>query len=129
MGLEADLFKDDPKLQACLTEDAAHVTQGTVGDHVSKIQTALVLLDNLRIDAGEIAAKRYGPSTAAAVLKFKEKRAIINRAYQTRADNIVGKMTIAALDREMLQREQGTPATVAVMRCRWHGGGPPVAPT
>jgi peptidoglycan hydrolase-like protein with peptidoglycan-binding domain len=119
MPLQAQLFADDPRLQACLTQDPAHVTPGSVGDHVSRIQTALILLDDLRIDAEEIAGRRYGPSTAAAVLKFKQKRTIVNRAYQTQADNIVGKMTIAALDNEMLQRERGQPAVVTVTRCRW----------
>ena len=49
-----------------------------------------------------MARAHYGPSTAAAVLAFKTRRNIINRAYQTKADNIVGRMTIAALDAEML---------------------------
>jgi len=123
MPLQAQLFADDPRLQKCLTQDPAHVTPGSVGDHVSRIQTALILLDDLRIDAEEIAGKRYGPSTAAAVLKFKQKRSIVNRAYQTQADNIVGKMTIAALDNEMLQRERGQPVIVAVTRCRWSRNG------
>ena len=35
---------------------------------------------------------------ADAVLQFKVARDIVNRSYQTKADNIVGKMTIAALD-------------------------------
>ena len=48
---------------------------------------------------------RYGKSTAAAVLAFKTKRKIINYSYETQVDNIVGKMTIAALDNEMVLRE------------------------
>ncbi len=39
------------------------------------------------------------------MLAYKEKRHIINHSYQTQADNIVGKMTMAALDREMLGKE------------------------
>jgi hypothetical protein len=36
---------------------------------------------------------------------YKTKRRIINYGYQQQADNIVGKMTIARLDREMHQWE------------------------
>lgn len=86
--------------------DPAHVTRGTSGDFVGKIQTALIMLDHAKIDSGELSAKSYGPSTAAAVLAYKKKRNIINRTYQTSADDIVGKMTIAALDKEMLQFER-----------------------
>ena len=39
------------------------------------------------------------------MLAYKQKRNIINRSYQTKADNIVGKMTMAALDKEMLEAE------------------------
>lgn len=69
------------------------------------IQIALNEVDGLIIDPGEIAAKRYGASTAAAVLAFKKKRKIINFAYQKTEDNIVGKMTIAELDKEMFDRQ------------------------
>lgn len=118
MPLKSNLFKDDQKLQACLVSDPAHVTPGTVGDHVAKIQKALAVLDDLEIDPAEIEAKRYGPSTAAAVLAFKKKRKIINYSYQTKEDNIVGKMTIAALDKEMLQHEQA-PIHVGLVACEF----------
>ena len=81
-----------------------------------KIQMALILLDDLRIDSDELTAKRYGPSTAAAVLAFKKERNIINRSYQTQADDIVGKMTIAELDKEIAQWEQQTPM-IALQSC------------
>jgi hypothetical protein len=45
------------------------------------------------IDERELAAKRYGPSTASAVLNFRTQRNIVNRSYQTKPENIVGKMT------------------------------------
>lgn len=77
-----------------------------MGEFVSKIQVALEALDDAEIDDGEMATGTYGPSTANAVLAFKTKRRIINFSYQSQADNIVGKMTIAALDQEMLAREQ-----------------------
>lgn len=105
MPLFSKTFKGDTRLEACLVSDSAHVTLGAVGEHVSKIQRALTLLQASKIDDEECIAKRYGESTASAVLAYKTKRAIINRSYQTKADNIVGKMTIAALDKEMLQME------------------------
>jgi hypothetical protein len=103
--LVSNLMKDSAPLNACLTSDSAHVTLGAVGDHVHRIQVALIDLDSLSIDTEELAAHRYGPSTAAAVLAYKRKRKIVNRAYQTTEDNIVGKMTIASLDREMFDRQ------------------------
>jgi hypothetical protein len=66
---------------------------------------ALTQLDGAAIDQDELQRCLYGPSTALAVLAYKRKRNIVNRRYQTQADNIVGKMTIAALDRELLTRE------------------------
>lgn len=107
MPLESSLFKGDAALEACLIRDAAHITPGAVGAHVGKIHKALMQVDNLSITPGEVSAKTYGPSTSAAVLDFKKRRSIINRAYQTQADNIVGKMTIDALDTEMLGIETG----------------------
>jgi peptidoglycan hydrolase-like protein with peptidoglycan-binding domain len=124
MGLHSKLFRGDQALEACLVRDSAHVLLGAVGKHVQKIQIALKELDNLRIDAGEFDVKRYGRSTAAAVLAFKKKRRIINPSYQTREDNIVGKMTIAALDKEMLQRERATIITRESNRCRFDGQDP-----
>jgi hypothetical protein len=108
-GLRSKLFQNDPALEACLVNDAAHITQGAVGDHVGKTQQALFTLDGLSIDAGELSAQSYGPSTAAAVLSFKRDRSIINRSYQTQADNIVGKMTIARMDDELF----GLPPTMS----------------
>ncbi|MDQ2979658.1 MAG: hypothetical protein M3R62_10595, partial [Acidobacteriota bacterium] len=92
------------------TQDSAHVTPGASGDHVAKIQAVVMFLDNAVIADAEVQAKRYGPSTAAAVLNFKKKRRIINPAYQTQADNIVGKMTIRALDDELESRQSPTDA-------------------
>src|SRR5205814_9601153 len=45
-----------------------HVTAGAVGEHVTKIHSALVVLDNAMIDIAELRESRYGPSTATAVL-------------------------------------------------------------
>jgi len=43
----------------------------------------------------------YGPETAGAVLAYKRKHNIVNLRYQTQADDIVGKMTMASLDGDM----------------------------
>lgn len=106
MPLRSQLFRNDPRLQGCLVEDQWHVMQGCAGDYVHRIQVALIQIGGASIAAGELAAKRYGASTAAAVLQFKQDREIVNRAYQTQADDIVGKMTIAALDEEMQEFER-----------------------
>jgi peptidoglycan hydrolase-like protein with peptidoglycan-binding domain len=97
MALQSQLFRGEPKLEAAATIDSAHITPGARGPHVEKIQTALNILDN----AGLGVDGAYGPATAKAVLNYKTKRNIINRSYQTSADNIVGKMTMAKLDEEM----------------------------
>lgn len=106
MPLTSQLFRNDQKLNACANVDSAHVTQGAVGDHVAKIQIALQRADSAPIDGGDLSAKRYGSSTASAVLRYKTKRAIINRAYQTQPDSIVGKMTIVRLDQDMVDWER-----------------------
>ena len=105
MPLLSKFFRGDEKLQCCLVQDKAHVMQGATGPHVAKIQLALFILDALTINRSEISDKHYGPSTAAAVLAYKKKRRIINHSYQTTEDNIVGKMTIGSLDREMSHYE------------------------
>lgn len=106
--LISSLLRDDTRLQACLVDDTAHLTPGAQGPPVAKVQMALLALDWLRIDSGEIRSQTYGPSTAAAVLSFKTRRGIINFSYQRTADNIVGKMTIAAIDSEMVVWEKAS---------------------
>jgi peptidoglycan hydrolase-like protein with peptidoglycan-binding domain len=101
MALQSRLFRGDAKLEAAAVSDPAHIVLGAAGEHVRKIQVALIQLDGAAIDADG----KYGPATANAVLAYKRKRNIINPAYQTQADNIVGKMTMAALDQEMLAKE------------------------
>jgi hypothetical protein len=90
-------------------DNAAHVTLGAQGEHVAKIQFALFALDSLKIERSELLNQTYGRSTVAAVLSYKRKRNIINPSYQTTPDSIVGKMTIASLDAEMLRRELSFP--------------------
>jgi hypothetical protein len=101
MPLVSQLFSGDPVFERCLVEDQAHITPGSSGPHVNKIQTALFTLDHFAVAQGEVQSQTYGPSTANGVLAYKRKRGIINRSYQTQADNIVGKMTIATMDAEM----------------------------
>ena len=69
------------------------------------------------MDSNELATNTYGRSTAAAVLAFKKKRSIINWSYETQVDNIVGKMTMAALDKEMLQWEKNSTFIVQSCAC------------
>jgi hypothetical protein len=114
--LNSKLFKNEPKLQACAVSNPAHITKGSLGTHVAKIQTALIRLDGAVIDKAELKAARYGDSTASSVLKYKQKRDIINRSYQVKADDIVGIMTIAKMDSEMVAWETKNSGGLVVTR-------------
>lgn len=116
MGLQSRLFFGDSKLEAAAKSNPDHILPGAIGEHVGKIQRALMALDGSIIDGIELKAQQYGPSTAKSVLAYKMNRNIINRSYQTQADNIVGIMTMAALDKEMLQKEQ-VPTVVRTIEC------------
>jgi peptidoglycan hydrolase-like protein with peptidoglycan-binding domain len=112
MGLQSQLLKGDPKLEACLIDDSAHITLGARGDHVKEIQIALNELSNVFLIIDGI----YGPKTAAAVQAYKDapQRQIRQPGQQT-ADNIVGKRTIKSLDDEMdiLENETGDDSLVS----------------
>jgi hypothetical protein len=112
MGLQSELFRGHPRLEAAAVSDPAHIKLGASGPHVRKIQTALILLDGATIADEELLRAFYGASTADAVLNYKRKRNIINRSYQTQADNIVGKMTMASLDSELLKRPPAEPVQI-----------------
>jgi hypothetical protein len=101
-------FSGNQRLSRCAVEHPAHVTPGCKGEFVTLIQRAVTAIDGTEIDRGELESATYGPSTAAAVLKFKTNRNIINPGYQTKPDNIVGIMTIRALDKEMLPLEMSS---------------------
>jgi len=77
MALQSQLFRGDPQLEAAAVSDPAHIEPGARGEHVRKIQLALIQLDGADIDPDG----QYGPATAAAVLAYKQKqkRNIINR--------------------------------------------------
>jgi peptidoglycan hydrolase-like protein with peptidoglycan-binding domain len=102
MPLLSQMFSGDAKLEACAVHDSAHIAQGARGDHVSKIQSALNLVDRATLQIDGI----YGAFTAAAVLRYKQVRNIVNRSYQQQADNVVGRMTIDRLDKDVLAAEQ-----------------------
>lgn len=107
MALRSRIFSGNPRLESCAVSDPSHVTEDDRGLHVFLIQQAVRVLDGADIEQGELDSFEYGASTADAVLAYKQKRKIINPAYQKQADNIVGKMTIKRLDDEMLRLEAG----------------------
>lgn len=104
--LKSNLFAGDARLEACATSNPDHVTPGTVGPQVRKIQGAVITLDDAIISSSEFNTGLYGPSTARAVLAYKTKRNIVNRSYESRADDIVGIMTIRRLDAELLANQR-----------------------
>ncbi|MEV0660857.1 hypothetical protein ACIBI3_11165 [Actinomadura luteofluorescens] len=104
MPLQSPLFVGDARLDACLVQDGAHVTRGSTGPHVAKIQLALLMTDGLAVDPAEIDAESYGATTAAGVLAFKTARQILGPG-QTTPDDIVGKRTVAALDAELVLKQ------------------------
>jgi hypothetical protein len=115
MPLECQLFTSptrDERLEACLVSDPAHITPGTRGDHVKKIQLALNRLsdgpgrENFKLNTDGV----YGPKTAAAVKTYKDapSRRIL-QPWQKSADGIVGKRTMKSLDDEMVILETEVP--------------------
>jgi hypothetical protein len=114
MPLTSIWFRGNQKLQFCLVSDPQHVQLGAKGDHVRLIHGALVMLDRAILEKGETSAMQYGPSTARAVKAYKTQRAIINTAYQTKPDDVVGKMTIRRMDEEMLALERGNGSFILV---------------
>ena len=116
MALQSQLFKGDPKLEAAAASHPAHITPGARGPHVVKIQQALSEILSLSLVLDGV----YGQGTAAAVLQYKRGRNIVNSTYQIEADNIVGIMTMAALDADMLAREGvGETASIRITAFLW----------
>ena len=118
MGLVSSLFKDNAQLAACQTSDVAHLTLRAQGEHVSRVQLALSAVDCLHIARCEMVTQTYGPSTAKAVLAYKTKRSIINKARQSAPDAVVGKMTITRLDQDIAnwERSRRTPGDCSCAR-------------
>jgi hypothetical protein len=107
--LQSQLFQGNARLERCAVHNADHVQLGDTGDFVSKIQEALVILFDAILTGTDVSSQRYGDSTAQAVLDYKTARGIINRTYQSTPDNIVGIMTIARMDQEMVAMEGAMP--------------------
>lgn len=128
MTLQSNLFSGDEALEAAAVSDTAHILPESYGAHVVKIQTALAAIDGVEIRSSETSTGHYGPSTAAAVLSFKTTRNIVNRAYQTKPDNIVGRMTIARLDVEMAAYERSNRKALTIRPLSPMPQGRPVAP-
>jgi peptidoglycan hydrolase-like protein with peptidoglycan-binding domain len=103
MALQSQHFRGDLKLVAAAVSDSAHIVQGASGEHVLKIQQALIQVDGAAIKPDG----KYGPATARAVSAFKQKRNILN--FQGKIDDIVGKKTMAALDGAMVTKEREQP--------------------
>jgi len=128
MGLKSKLFSGDSKLEAAAISDPAHIKGGASGKHVAKIQRALILLDGATIPDDELRREFYGVRTSDAVLAYKQKRNIINRSYQASADNIVGRMTMARLDDEMVNWEALKHAPVRIRPLSYSRPRPPRSP-
>jgi hypothetical protein len=109
MALQSQSFRGDPKLEAAAVSNPAHILKPSTGIHVSKIQRAVMQLDGAQIDKNELGLGRYGDSTASAVLQYKHRRNVINRSYENAVDPIVGIMTMASLDKEILIKEKEDP--------------------
>ncbi|MEA2915928.1 MAG: hypothetical protein QOJ15_8009 [Bradyrhizobium sp.] len=125
MPLKSKLLSGDPQLEACLVSDPAHITPGSRGDHVARIQLALNQLDDAELAFDGI----YGLATAQAVTDYKNdpSRRILQSSQKT-ADNIVGKRTIASLDSEMLAAEQaGTDLRIVVLKPGARPASPAIA--
>ncbi len=105
MTLKSKMFSGDQKLEAAAVSNPAHILRGAIGPHVGKIQRALIEIDDLKIAKDERVRQFFGASTETATLSFKKKRKIINKSYQNEVDPIVGIMTMAELDREMVKIE------------------------
>lgn len=107
MLLSSRLFQDDVALKNCANLDAHHVVPGSSGDHVRKLQTALMICFDADIDPSELGSAWFGPSTQAAVLAFKSSRGILN--YRGQIDPIIGIKTIRQLDRELVLKQNEVP--------------------
>jgi hypothetical protein len=122
MALRAYIFQGDTALEAAAVANPSHILEGHAGEHVGKIQEALIMLDGAVIADAERLTKFYGPTTSKAVLNYKTKHAIINRSYQNAPDAIVGVMTLKALDDELFQFQQSADfSDIGCKFCGLHG--------
>lgn len=118
--LRSSLFAGNKELTDASKDPSKHIVRNDkrTGLFVSKIQEALILLDYAIIKGDDISKQRYGDSTADAVLEYKSRpgKEIINRTYQSEPDDIVGVMTMAHLDKEILELESRMPAMIEEAR-------------
>jgi hypothetical protein len=113
MALTSRFFREPPdqRLEDCLVQDSKHITPGSQGEHVRRIQIAL---NQVSEGPGKenfflVMDGKYGPRTASAVKIYKNRRGIL-QPWQTAADDIVGKRTLATLDDEMRRLEESRKA-------------------
>ncbi len=106
------------KLDDCATKDPAHLVIGTVGEHVTLVQDALIQLNQLAFLSQadrdsfdlEFQTQFYGNITARVVQNYKNNHVPkILQPWQASADNVVGQKTIFFLDEDMAVLEQLPP--------------------
>src|SRR6267154_2484896 len=101
IALKSEHFKNSPEADAllkCLNDDSGHIQRFANGDKVHRIHQALQNEKGISIDDKEFETQTYGPSTEAAVRKFKGPPRNILQPWQRIPDPIVGMRTIEALD-------------------------------
>jgi hypothetical protein len=105
------------RLQAAADHHPMHIMRGSRGGHVSIIYNAMDILQPFvksipcpaPIGNTELKLGVYGGLTETKVLLYKQKMTIINRDYQSKADNICGIMTMRMIDYNMQQIDQYCP--------------------
>lgn len=93
------------RLQQCLASDTSNIRPGAPGgDHVKAIQQALrklrLRIPDLKLPEIKDKDGEYGIDTTAAVLRYKSERHIVREGQPL--DPIVGRMTLTALDNDLL---------------------------
>jgi hypothetical protein len=105
------------RLQAAADNHYSHIKPKTSGLHVCAIHNALNVLQPFiqyipvptPSDNTEYKLGYFGGYTEAKVVEYKTKCTLINRDYQNKVDNIVGIMTMRALDFHMNELERQMP--------------------
>jgi hypothetical protein len=118
MILTSDLFQNVKELEDCAKLDSKHIVadepplrrgKNNQGPHIALIHKALRRIMPSPSFGLEEATETYGPKTAEVVRQFKAAQTppILNQALgQTVPDNIVGKRTIVALDKQAARKKQ-----------------------
>jgi hypothetical protein len=105
------------RLQAAADSHPMHMMPNSKGFHVSIIHHALDILQpfvqSIPCPTPKYITEKqlgvYGGYTAAKVLLYKQKLAVINKDYQSKPDNIVGIMTMRSLDFHLQSIDQHYP--------------------